>query len=165
MSKMFTFNGKPIPEFPGYLASRAGQIYSLKSKKVLSLIEADDGHRYVFLYRQGKMTKCWVHRLVLLTFIGPPSVGQEARHLNDLPFDNRLENLAWGTHLENQRDKVLNGYSTRGEKSWSHKLTEADVLEIRRIRPTTTLRALGAQFGVSHTAIRRAFLGIKWGYL
>lgn len=52
-----------------------------------------------------------------------------------------------------------------GERSGTHKLTEAEVLEIRKARGTASLRELGAKYGVSHTAIRRAMLGIKWGYL
>ena len=35
----------------------------------------------------------YVHRLVLLTFVGKPTEGQEARHVNGVPTDNRLENL------------------------------------------------------------------------
>lgn len=35
----------------------------------------------------------------------------------------------------------------------------------RKARGTASLRELGAKYGVSHTAIRRAMLGIKWGYL
>lgn len=44
-------------------------------------------------------------------------------------------------------------------------LSLAEVLEIRKARGTASLRELGAKYGVSHTAIRRAMLGIKWGYL
>lgn len=29
----------------------------------------------------------------------------ECRHLNGNPVDNRLENLCWGTHSENEYDK------------------------------------------------------------
>lgn len=31
------------------------------------------------------------------------------RHLNDIPDDNRLENLAWGNKSENAYDAVKNG--------------------------------------------------------
>lgn len=31
------------------------------------------------------------------------------RHLNGNPYDNRLENLAWGTPSENMLDKVRHG--------------------------------------------------------
>ena len=50
-----------------------------------------------------------VHRLVLETFVGPPSEGQESRHLNGICTDNRLENLAWGSKSQNNNDRVLHG--------------------------------------------------------
>ena len=43
------------------------------------------------------------------TFIGPCPAGMEARHLNDVKKDNRLENLRWGTHGDNVQDAYNNG--------------------------------------------------------
>ena len=52
--------------------------------------------------------------LLLLTFVGPkPYPRAEARHLNDISLDDRLENLAWGTHAENMADAVRNGRLTK----------------------------------------------------
>lgn len=50
-----------------------------------------------------------VHRLVAEAFIGPILEGMVVRHLNDVPTDNRLENLAIGTQSENILDCVRNG--------------------------------------------------------
>ena len=72
-----------------------------------------------------------VHRLVLFTFVRPALPGEESRHLNGKPGDNRLANLQWGTRSENQQDRVAHGISNRGERCGSSKLTE---LEVRRIR-------------------------------
>lgn len=52
-----------------------------------------------------------------------------------------------------------------GERAGGAKLTSHEVLEIRRLHGTMSLRELGARYGVSHTAIRRAALGIKWAHL
>lgn len=71
----------------------------------------------------------------------------------------------WGSRQENVDDKRVNDKMPVGERSGTYKLTEAEVLEIRKARGTASLRELGAKYGVSHTAIRRAMLGIKWGYL
>ena len=62
------------------------------------------GHLYVKLCKSGERRPFLVHRLVLETFIGPCPVGMETRHLNGDAQDNRLENLCWGTHLENMED-------------------------------------------------------------
>ena len=54
--------------------------------------------------------------LLLETFVGPRQPKMVARHLNDVPLDNRLENLAWGTQWENKQDAIRNGRTGRGQK-------------------------------------------------
>jgi len=51
-----------------------------------------------------------VHRLVALTFLGPP-VGErkEAAHKNGKPSDNRLENIVWSSRSENEQHKRAHG--------------------------------------------------------
>lgn len=48
-----------------------------------------------------------VHRLVLAAFVGPsPMLG---RHLDGNPKNNRLDNLRYGTPLENSADRIIHG--------------------------------------------------------
>ena len=157
----------PIPDFPGYYASRDGRILSCKYKacRILKPIKARDGHLYVFLYRNGKMHKMWAHRAILLAFGRKPLPGEECRHLDGNPANNRLENLCWGTRQENANDKRKHGTLPIGEKSGTHKLTVKDVKAIRKLYGKQSLRTLATKFGVSHTAIRRAALGIKWSHV
>lgn len=158
---------KPIPEFPSYSVTPDGTVLSAKQGglRALKPIASKDGHLYVFLYRGGQMHKMWLHKAVLLAYVGPPAEGQECRHLDGVPSRNHLDNLRWGTRQENADDKQRHGTQQRGEKSGTHKLTEVDVLEIRQRIGTMPLRALAKEYGVSHTAIRRAALGIKWAHL
>ncbi len=67
----------------------------------------------------------FVHRLVLLAFKGPRPDGQYCRHLNGVPTDNRLANLAWGTKSENTFDKVGHGTHPHASK------TTLSLIEIR----------------------------------
>ena len=158
---------KSIPDYPQYYASSDGQILSLKSKRplIMKQMVSKDGHKYVFMYVDGKMKKMWVHRAVLFSWKGLPQKGDEGRHLNDHPDNNDISNLEWGTRLENVNDKRINGGQPMGERAGTHKLTEAQVIEIRGLYGEKTLRELAAIYGVSHTCIRRAALGIKWAYL
>lgn len=89
----------------------------------------------------------------------------ECRHLNDIKTDNRIENLKWGTRQENVSDKIKNGGQPRGDSSVASKLTSEKVLQCREAWPKESFRQLGKRFGVSHTAIRRAVLGIKWSHI
>jgi hypothetical protein len=47
----------------------------------------------------GKMYK--IHALVAAAFIGPRPPGLEVMHANDIPTDNRVENLSYGSRAEN----------------------------------------------------------------
>ena len=62
----------------------------------------------VSLYVNNKQKIYRVHKLVMLTFIGPVQEGLEIRHLNGNPQDNRLENLKYDTHSENMLDRYRN---------------------------------------------------------
>ena len=57
-----------------------------------------------------------VHRVILLTFVGSPTNGNVTRHLNGRRTDNRLCNLAWGTHAENSKDMVAHGTALTSEE-------------------------------------------------
>jgi hypothetical protein len=67
------------------------------------------GHLSVAL---GKGNSKQVHQLVLLAFRGPCPPGKESRHMNDIPGDNRLTNLRYGTRRQNMLDKIRNGRHT-----------------------------------------------------
>lgn len=154
----------PVPNYPGYYASKEGLILSMKKRtpKIMKPIKSKDGHLYVFMYIEGVQRKMFVHRAVLMAWKGLPKEGEEGRHLDDNPENNHIHNLEWGTRLENVNDKRINGGIPEGEKSGTHKLTKEDVLKIRELHGKKSLRELANMFGVSHTCIRRAAKGIKW---
>lgn len=68
------------------------------------------GHQGVIFTNGGPGRYAFqVHQLVMLAFVGPCPDGMEVRHLDSCPWNNRLDNLAYGTKAENTRDSVLNG--------------------------------------------------------
>lgn len=86
------------------------------------------GIRYplVFLHRDGKGTPRTVHSLVAEAFLPNPEGHPLVRHLNDVPDDNRVENLAWGTDSDNRNDAVRNGvdyWTSRTHCKWGHEFT------------------------------------------
>lgn len=100
---------RPIPGHEGrYEVSNRGVVRSWSKQKqgqALSPGRNRDGYLQV---RLVKKTVC-VHRLVLAAFVGPLPSGLVTRHLNGDRTDNRLSNLAYGTHSENARDAVAHG--------------------------------------------------------
>lgn len=108
----------------------------------------------------------WVHRAVLSAWIRPARESEECRHLNDIPYDNRLENLAWGSSKENADDKKRNGHLPIGENSVAHKLTEEQVIEIRnKYAAGSSSAELSQKYGVSKNQIIKIANGKNWSHL
>lgn len=134
---------------------------------------SDQGYRMVHLYGRGGSSRRRVHHLVLEAFVGPRPEGMECRHLNGNKTDNRLVNLAWGTRKENHLDNMRHGVGTvaqdqRGESNGRSKLTEEQVLEIRRLWDSGECRnqcELGRRFGVTNSQIHLIVKRKQWNHL
>ena len=154
-----------IPGLERYEVSSAGHIRRADTGRLRKLSPDDSGYPCFMVRMNGKNRRVHLHHALLLAFVGPCPPGCEARHLDDNPDHFALDNLAWGTRAQNVADKRRNGGFPRGERSVSAKLTADQVREIRGRVGGETLRALAAEYGVSHTAIRRAAAGWTWGDL
>lgn len=113
----------PVPGWEGaYEVSNLGRVRSVTRKvwngramatrpgRVLKGGVKPAGYPYVNLCRDKDQEVRYIHELVLTTFVGErPSLYHVARHLNDVPSDNRLENLRWGTESDNMFDQSRNG--------------------------------------------------------
>lgn len=121
------------------------------------------GHLFVHLSKNGIKTKYYIHRLVLMAFIGPCPIGMECRHLDGNPSNNRLDNLCWGTRKENQDDRILHGTDNRGSRCVTSKLNELQVRIIKRLLKDNYLtpKEIAEIFNV-HI---RTIYGIKNGYI
>ena len=106
------------------------------------------------------------HRAALIMFSGePPTSRSIARHG---PCNNRMcvnpRHIEWGTISENNgADRVRDGTSMRGERNTVAKLTESDVLAIRK--DTRKLSEISSHYGISlsnASAIRRR---LSWSWL
>lgn len=118
----------PIAGYEGsYEVSNLGRVRSLdrtNSKgwklrgKVLSPSRKNrSGHLHVLLCTPGTQDSRHVHTLVLEAFVGPRPPGMFACHTNDVPWDNRLENLRWDTPSANRLDSVRNGTNPNANKT------------------------------------------------
>lgn len=136
---------RPIPVSPNddYMAGSDGRIYSRTRYKGFGRKEYVDwyalspGHHrkgYAIVsmcHENAKVTKS-VHRLVCMAFHGMPTSGSmQVRHLDGDPTNNRPENLAWGTQVENWSDRKAHGRGMEGEKHHAAKLSNAEREHLR----------------------------------
>jgi hypothetical protein len=90
-------------------------------------------------------------------------------HHCDTPLCINPDHLYLGTHADNHRDMDERGRRVppprndlRGEKSWAHKLTEQQVLEIRA--SPDLQRVLAERYGVRQNTISRIKTGRRWAH-
>lgn len=107
------------------------------------------------------------HRLVLMTFVGePPTPDHQAAHINGNPKDNRLENLCWKTAKENDLDKDQHGTRQRGIKHGCHKLTDEQVIDIRRKRSEGVSGIdIADKYGITPQNVSKIVCGKNWTHL
>lgn len=116
----------------------------------------------------GTQRLIMVHRLVCEAFHGPPpSKFHQGAHLNGIRSDNRPENLAWKTPLENAADTIRHGTRIRGENHPSAKLNEPIVLSLRDKRAAGTLDTIkeAQRHRCSQKSISDAARGKTWTWL
>lgn len=114
------------------------------------------GHLGVKLRKDGVVASRYVHHLVLDAFVGPPPDGMIACHWNDVPDDNRVENLRWGTPGDNRADMIRNGHDhnlLKTECKWGHPYTEDNV---RMYRGRRHCRTCQSRYDAEHRERRRA---------
>ena len=125
------------------------------------------------LSRRGCKQKMFrAHRLVGYAFCNPPTnwEGLQINHKNGIRTDNRAENLEWCTSTENiihARDILGADYSNPGEEHPMSKLTEVDVLEIRRLHAEGGIssKELGLKYGVHYSHIWRIVTRKRWKHV
>jgi hypothetical protein len=118
---------RPVVGFDGYEVSNQGRVKSFKYKepKVLKEGTIQHGYKNVVLMKDGKKHTATIHRLVLTAFCREPLEGEVCRHLDGNTSNNCINNLAWGSQLENSHDRYQ--HNTMG------KLSEQQVLSVLQL--------------------------------
>jgi hypothetical protein len=117
-----------------------------------------EGYRRVQLcHANGTKITRKVCGLVIVAFRGPKPEGMECRHDNGICTDDRIDNLLWGTPLENAADKRRHGTIARGERHGKVKLTSVQIDEILELNGKATQKSVADRFGCS-----RGYVGQLW---
>jgi excisionase family DNA binding protein len=100
-----------------YEVGTFGVVRNVKTGKALAGTVNEDGHVRVCLSAAGKHKSFYVHILVAGAFLGPCPEGQQVRHWDGNPRNNRLDNLLYGTPKENCEDRDIrhgrNGHANK----------------------------------------------------
>lgn len=164
-----------------YQVSNMGQVKSLNynrtlKERILKGGKGGGGYYQVNLFKNGKIKRYYVHRLVGIAFIPNPENKPEINHIDGNKANNIVNNLEWVTSKQNTehafetglRDKYgFRNIDNKGEKHGRSKLTESQVLEIRDKYSTGkyTHRGLANDYSVSHTAIGKIINRKRWSHL
>lgn len=159
----------------GYTADRSGKVYSPAGKEIGIGQRKKSGHLSVTLRVDGINARGYqsvlVHRFVAAYHLGAAALEEPCiRHLNDIPDDNRIENLAPGTKSQNRRDIAPERLSQIGKANApaliarSRKLTDTDILSMRADRTSTgdSYAKIAERFGITTMTAYRAINQQSW---
>lgn len=169
---MFREVWRDIPGWEGYMISDQGRVKSLNyrhtcKEKILRPWKERKNYLHVDLWKDGKVKRFLVHRLVWIAFNGPIPDGYECNHINEDKTDCRLENLNLMTRKENcnwgtrnrraakSKSKMVEQYTLDG----THTCTWFSTIGIKR--------ELGYSMGnISEccNGIRKTAYGYIWKY-
>ena len=134
----------------------------------LALRKHSKGYRVVSLGRGYQRT---VHSLVATAFIGPRPEGFEINHKDGDKTNNRVGNLEYMTHGDNQKHAIATGLAPkpplkRGAEQHKARLDE---IQVRRVRAYAQLNwptyKIARCFGVGETTIYNILKRNSWAWL
>lgn len=145
----------PIKDFPNYLISKEGLVFSLVTNRILKQHVQQTGY-YAVSIKTATNNFQFVHRLLAKTFIPNPDNLPEVNHIDGNKLNNSLDNLEWVTGCNNIRhafshnlcvNKAAVGYS------------ELDIIVNRLLtEPTTTWSSIARELGISDASTLRKLI-------
>lgn len=140
---------KDVPGYEGfYQVSDMGRVRSVdrivkyshgvdrmqKGKILTPCISGNGYHKVTLCGGIGeKDSQPTIHSMVLSAFAGPRPDGMQGCHNNGNKSDNSLLNLRYASSIDNHNDRRAHGTNGAGEKNSSAKLSEVDIIKIRKL--------------------------------
>ena len=101
---------KDIEGYEGrYEVSTYGRVRNKSTGHIRKLQTTNKGYKRLTLRRNGSYETLLIHRIVAGAFIPNPHGYDLVLHGDDVHYNNVVTNLRWGTHSDNNYDRVVNG--------------------------------------------------------
>lgn len=164
----------PVVGYEGwYEVSDQGRVRRVKAAPgaqvgyILQPARMQIGYHMVTLSKNSSKNRerKYVHDLVAAAFVGPRPKGQQINHKDGDKARSWADNLEYVTQAENARHASRLGLMPRGTKNGQAKLTDDDVREMRRLRPSMPIRRLAARFGVCYAVAWNAVNRVTWKHV
>lgn len=186
---MSDYQRKAIEGFPGYEIDTEGVVWSCWINKCLgrgkghAQILGNITHKLkqsklidkrhslprlrVSLRVKGNEKHIYVHKLVAQAFILNPNNFPKVCHEDSNPLNNNVKNLRWDTQKRNMKDRInRNLYGlNKGEKNGGAKLTEKQVIEIKKIGNNSPKKKTASIFKVHEGTIQAILSGKTWKHV
>lgn len=150
-----------------YQVSTSGRIKSVarhttKGGIMKTYLSKDTGYIGLSLSKNGKVRYATIHRIMAEAFIPNPENKPCINHKNSIRNDNRIENLEWCTHSENNIHAYKFGNNKITKNHLSQK-TKKPVLQYdlsgNFIREFNSARTVEKLCNINHSNIRKCCIG------
>jgi len=147
-----------------------GNGFFVKKEIILKPYLDKNGYGTVNLYKDKKKTLLKVHRIVGLAFIPNPQNKPTINHKNSIRNDNRVENLEWNTHSENNQHAFDSGFQKpmKKDKCWMYNINpdlhpaSKDVINLKTGKIYKSLKTACIDMNIKYsTAISKVALSGK----
>lgn len=145
-----------------YSVSSFGRVRNDRTGKILR--SSTDRYASVHLSANGKSNRVSVHRLVMRAFHGDSHL--DVNHVDGDKLNNKLSNLEYVTRSGNLKHAFRTGLASNvGSKHSRAKLTERDVILIRKLSDHLLPKTIAEVFGVKSVTVRDIVRGNRWTHV
>lgn len=158
---------KQVQDFD-YEINEEGIVRRISSKRVKKPYLRKDGYVGIQLYKsKTEVLNFQLHRLIAIAFIPNPNNLPFINHMDSDRQNNKISNLEWCTKQENVIHGYISGFaSNRGSKNGFSKLSEQQVLEIRKKKTEgLTHQQLANMYNVSYGCITGIIQRTNWKHI